>query len=434
MVEVTSTARAAAYVRRSASTRLSPGDASREAQLAAVRSIGGDDVDVFTDWGVSGRRADRPEYVRLKGEIAAGRVGSVCAYSLSRLGRSTRELLDFVELCKSRDVTIRTSVETIDTSTAMGRMTFTVMAAFAQLEAELAGERQSAARATRVARGDDLGAPWGYRLERQIDDRTGRQRLVRVRDEAVDTEPVLAAFREAGSVLGACRILQERGIRAPHGGVTWSTSVVANVVDREMPGARPRYDQRVRGRKAVATSPLTRLVKCPFCGRFMTPVVSTGQVYCAYGPKERAAHPTYHARSAPILAFAHAEAARYVEPRDEEPAEPGRDLEADRIALLARRERDVQMREDGLISRDEARRRVAAVERELELLAPPRPRSVYTDPSTWPASELNSVLRSLFQWIELDEALRPVRAEWVDPSWRSDEEPPVPPAGPRRTI
>src|SRR4051812_15169643 len=106
----------AAYIRRSAVSADSPGDASREAQLAAVRGLCGQDVEVYEDWGVSGMKRDRAAYVRLKAEIEAGRVGSVCAYSLSRLGRSAAELFNFVELCESRGVAIRTAVENFDTS------------------------------------------------------------------------------------------------------------------------------------------------------------------------------------------------------------------------------------------------------------------------------------------------------------------------------
>src|SRR4051812_38881563 len=111
------TRQSAAYLRRSSVSVDSPGDASRDAQLAAVRSMCGDEVTVYTDWGISGTHDDRPEYQRLRAAIRAGAVGSVCAYSLSRLGRKARELLDFVELCKAHDVTIRTKVENIDTST-----------------------------------------------------------------------------------------------------------------------------------------------------------------------------------------------------------------------------------------------------------------------------------------------------------------------------
>jgi hypothetical protein len=102
---------AAAYLRRSSVTGDRPGDASREAQEAAVRRLCGDDVVLYVDWGITGSgKRTRPEYDRLKADIAAGKVGSVCAYSLSRLGRSTKELLAFVELCTSNGVTVATAV------------------------------------------------------------------------------------------------------------------------------------------------------------------------------------------------------------------------------------------------------------------------------------------------------------------------------------
>src|SRR5262245_3819060 len=86
---------AAAYLRRSAADDDNPGVDSRGRQEAAVRRMCSDDVVIYEDWGISGsaaKTAKRPEYQRLRGDIAAGRVSSVCAESLSRLGRSTREL------------------------------------------------------------------------------------------------------------------------------------------------------------------------------------------------------------------------------------------------------------------------------------------------------------------------------------------------------
>lgn len=212
---------AAAYLRRSAVTAGSPGDASREAQLAAVRALCGPEVVAFEDWGLSGQRADRPGYQALRAEIAAGRVATVCAYSLSRFGRSTRELLDFVALCQEHGVTLRTKVESIDTSTAAGRFALTVLAAVAELEAELARERSAAAREAKRARGDHIGpVPYGRRL---VDGRL-------VEDPARPLTPLVEAYRRGGSVLAATRILEAEGVPAPRGGQRWSTSVLTRIL------------------------------------------------------------------------------------------------------------------------------------------------------------------------------------------------------------
>ncbi len=84
---------AVAYLRRSAATTENPGNDSREAQEAAVKRLCGPDVALYVDWGISGSgqsTAKREAYVSLKADIAAGRIGSVCAYGLSRLGGTRR--------------------------------------------------------------------------------------------------------------------------------------------------------------------------------------------------------------------------------------------------------------------------------------------------------------------------------------------------------
>lgn len=408
------TIRAAAYVRRSSATTESPGDASREAQLAAVRSLCGDDVEVYTDWGISGLKANRPDYQRLRSDIAAGLVGSVCAYSLSRLGRSTRELLDFVDLCKAKGVTIRTKVEAIDTSTAMGEFTFTLFAAIGQLEAQLSKERQASAREARKQRGDDFGAPYGYRLERQSDGS-----LRRVRDEAVDLEIVRKAYEDAGSILGACRLLEQRGVLAPKGRSRWHTSALTRVVEREWPEMRPRKSPG--GRRRSVGHPLAQLVTCPFCGVRLTPNAIRGQLYCRNGAAYREQHPRYSVSARLVTAFLKTEAAKLerqiVEVRS---ANDTRAEQADRAR--ARLERAQELYVAGDLPRDRYDQAKRDAEAEMERLAEESDAvqvPLEVDWS-WPAPELNAVLRRLFREVTLDEGMRPVEAVWTVPEWRAE--------------
>jgi DNA invertase Pin-like site-specific DNA recombinase len=395
---------AAAYIRRSSVSVDSPGEASREAQLTAVRSLCGEDVRVFTDWGVSGLKADRPEYVKLKAAIVAGEIGSVCAYSLSRLGRSARELLDFVELCQSRGVVIRTSVESLDTSTAMGRAMLTVMAAFAQLEAELAGERQASARAARVARGDDMSAGYGYALARQPNGS-----LRRVPDPEQPLAPLLEAYREAGSVLGACRLLEARGIPAPRGGTRWATSALTRILDANAPDLLPR--RLASGRRVPAARPaiLARLLRCPFCDRMMTPNVARGQYYCPNGPKDRERHTRYAVREADVLPFVRAEAERFMQ-------RVGKPVAANasrRDAVTARLDRAHELFIAGDIDRPRYDAEKAKVTAEYDQLdAADEIAGVPALAWDMPADRLNGILRTFFNFVELDGSLRPVRADW----------------------
>jgi len=403
----------AAYVRRSSATVESPGDASREAQLAAIHSLCGESAVVYTDWGISGLKANRPDYLRLKADIAAGGISSVCSYSLSRLGRSVRELLDFVDLCRRHDVVIRTKVESIDTSTAMGNFTFTLFAAIGQLEAELARERQGAARAARVARGDDMSAPYGWKLERQPDGR-----LSRARDESQDLTAVLDAIREtSGNILAACRLLEERGIPAPKGGKRWATSALTRVVEREAPELRPQRTART-GQRRPASSPLAHLVTCPHCGVTLTPAATRNGLYCRNGARMRATHPKYFIKEGPVLDLLREEARWFRAPVSEVAMA---ETAARRDAIEQRLTRAGDLFIEGAIDKARLDAEKARAKRDLDRLD--EDASVVTVPPEidwdWPAPQLNAVLRILWREVRLDDRFMPVEAVWSRPEWRA---------------
>jgi DNA invertase Pin-like site-specific DNA recombinase len=401
---------AAAYIRRSSVSGDNPGDASREAQLAAVHRLCGEDVTVYTDWGISGRKANRPEYVKLKADITAGKIGSVCAYSLSRLGRNARELLSFIELAQAHDVPVRTSVESIDTSTAMGRAMLTVMAAFAQLEVEQGMERSAAAREARKIRHDEAGlvmppsiAPYGYK-------HVTTDGITRVeRDESEPIEPLIAAYREAGSVLGACRLLEAQGVPAPRGGKRWATSALTRIIEREAPELLPAKSPA--GRRYPASSMFAQLLRCPFCGRMLTPNAARRQYYCASGARERATHPRYAVREADVLDFLMAQSERLNVPAEQAALEG---IEARQDAITARLDRAHELFIAGDIDRDRYATEKARAQADMDALAGTSSLADIAPDVQWtkPPETINAVLRGMWDYVELDSDLRPVRVQW----------------------
>jgi DNA invertase Pin-like site-specific DNA recombinase len=81
---------------------------------------------------------------------------------LDRLGRSTQNMLTFVEALRGRGAGLRVpnlGGGGMDTVTPMGSMVFTVMAALAQMELEIKRERTTDSMAKRQAPVKDLGGP-----------------------------------------------------------------------------------------------------------------------------------------------------------------------------------------------------------------------------------------------------------------------------------
>lgn len=98
------------------------------------------DVDrVFVD-KCTGKDTDRPEFREMMSVVERGDV--VVVESYSRMSRSTHDLLETVERLNDMGVGFISKKETIDTTTAAGRMLLTFIAGMNQFEREVMLERQ----------------------------------------------------------------------------------------------------------------------------------------------------------------------------------------------------------------------------------------------------------------------------------------------------
>ena len=114
------------YVRVSTSGQAQDG-VSLSAQEAKIRAWselnGADDVVIFTDAGLSGKRADnRPALQDALRTVGKG--DALVVYSLSRLARSTKDTISIAETLDKRGADLLSLSEKIDTTTAAGKMVF----------------------------------------------------------------------------------------------------------------------------------------------------------------------------------------------------------------------------------------------------------------------------------------------------------------------
>lgn len=89
---------------------------------------------------VSGKDTARPELRKMLEYVREG--DAVYIESLSRLGRSTTDLLAIVEQFTAKGVGLVSDKESIDTATPQGKFVLTVFAALSQLERETTLQRQ----------------------------------------------------------------------------------------------------------------------------------------------------------------------------------------------------------------------------------------------------------------------------------------------------
>ncbi|MGW4019126.1 recombinase family protein [Rhodococcus ruber] len=116
---------------------------------------------VFQD-KISGARDDRPGLAALLEYVREG--DTVVVWKLDRLGRNTLHILEVVRALTKRGVTLVSTSDGIDSSTATGRMVIGVLASMAEFERELVKERTALKRESARRNGTKFGRP------RKVDD------------------------------------------------------------------------------------------------------------------------------------------------------------------------------------------------------------------------------------------------------------------------
>lgn len=134
--------------------RVSTDAQSLDRQTDALNKYG---VDELLTEKMTGTKRSRPELDRLLDKMREG--DTVVIESLSRLGRSTKDLLALVELFNERGVILVSLKENIDISTPTGKLLVTVLSALCQFERDLTVQRTNEGLTAARARGRKGGRP-----------------------------------------------------------------------------------------------------------------------------------------------------------------------------------------------------------------------------------------------------------------------------------
>lgn len=143
---------------------------SLEAQEAKIRAWadlnGYSDVVIFRDAGISGKRADnRPG---LMAAISATERGdALVVFSLSRLSRSVIDTLTISKDLEGKGVDLVSISDRIDTTTAAGKLFFTISAAFNQHFRDTISDHTKSALDQKRAKREKTGGklPFGFDLD-----------------------------------------------------------------------------------------------------------------------------------------------------------------------------------------------------------------------------------------------------------------------------
>jgi len=205
-----------AYVRCSTEeqTRSGAGLAAQRKQiLSACREHGWQLVAVEADEGVSAKsKKNRPALARALEALEAGDADGLIVAKLDRLSRSVRDFCDVLDRSQRQGWVLACLDLGLDTSTPTGRFTSQIIAAVAELERELIGQR------TRE----------GLEAKRAAGVHIGRKPSI-----APELAERIRAMRAAGATLeGICEVLNVAGVPTPRGGAEWRPSSIVRALRR----------------------------------------------------------------------------------------------------------------------------------------------------------------------------------------------------------
>lgn len=186
-------------------------------------------IDFIYDRGVSGYKSTRAGFQELIARCSKD-VRMVIVYDLSRLSRSVRDTLAFVEDVLGKNGVEFVSLQNdIDTTTPMGKMFLTFSAALNEFyRDEISFKTKKAMSHKRNQKEKTGGAiPFGYSL-------VDAKRLIPQANE-METVKHMHTLRASGlSLREIVADLQTRGIKTKTGREKWNHKVVKQILDRQM--------------------------------------------------------------------------------------------------------------------------------------------------------------------------------------------------------
>ena len=134
--------------------RVSTRDQSLDGQIDTLNEYGCERI--FSE-KVSGRKKKRTELDKCLDYLRDG--DTLVIYKLDRLGRTTKQLIELSQWLEDNHINLHIIDMNVSTKDAMGKMFFTMMSAFAELEANLLSERTKKGLAAARSRGRKGGRP-----------------------------------------------------------------------------------------------------------------------------------------------------------------------------------------------------------------------------------------------------------------------------------
>lgn len=204
----------------------------------------------YADRGISGAKASRPELDRLMRDARHGKFEAVAVWRFDRFARSVKHLISGLEEFQALKIHFLSLTENVDTSTPMGKMVFTIMAALAEFLREIIRENVQIGVDRARREGKTLGRP----RKAEVDEEAVCRQEAKVRQGKTTVKALSREWGLARSTIRAiwkrshppatevrrrqARRKDEKG-RGPRGGVSQIDSGQREAKDRRTAG-RPK--------------------------------------------------------------------------------------------------------------------------------------------------------------------------------------------------
>lgn len=236
--------RVAGYIRVSTEEQAKEGyslDAQRDKLINFCKSQDWTLVEIYVEEGKSAKDMNRPELQRLLTDAKAGKYDIVLVYRLDRLTRSVMDLYELLQTFEEYNVKFKSVTEVYDTTTAMGKLFITIVAALAQWERENLSERVRFGMEELVRSGKWPGGPvpFGYRWDGST--------MHIVEEEARILRELRRIYMSGEGFGSTAKKLNSRGLLRR--GQTWSAQSVWYVLDNPIYAGKIRYGEKKKNGK-----------------------------------------------------------------------------------------------------------------------------------------------------------------------------------------
>ena len=195
--------------------------------------------EVYTDEGISGKNiVDRPAITRLIEDIKEGKVNNVLVFKVDRLTRSTKNLIELVEVFDKYHCAFNSLTESIDTETPSGRMFLKIIGIFAEFERENLSSRTKLGFERKVKEGYTL-ANWS--LSYGYSKKKGQKiQVIEPNEEKIVKEIFDMYVNKNTAMSKIAKTLNERKIQTKRSGIMWDATIIKLIL------TNPTYIGKVR--------------------------------------------------------------------------------------------------------------------------------------------------------------------------------------------